>query len=121
MKKRNPKLYLDDMLNAITKIGDYIENLTYEEFIQNDMAMDAVLRNLEVFGEAAKGIPEDIKEKYPDIPWRRITGLRNIVIHEYFGVDLENIWKIITENIPEVKPPIMKLSQELERGEDESS
>jgi len=116
MKKRDPKLYLDDMLTAINRIGAYIEDLTYKKFIQNDMVIDAVLRNLEVFGEAAKGIPDNIKENYPDIPWRRITGLRNIVIHEYFGVDLENIWKIITENIPEVKPSILKLSQEHSRS-----
>jgi len=92
MKKRPYKLYISDMLDAIDRIEDYISGLDYDDFIQNNMVRDAVLRNLEVIGEAAKNIPDELKEEYSDIPWRRIVGLRNIVIHEYFGVDLENIW-----------------------------
>ena len=115
MKKRAPNLYVHDMLDVINKIEKYIDNLTYEDFTQQGMLIDAILRNLEVFGEAAKGIPDNIKEEYPDIPWKRIIGLRNIVIHGYFGVDLENIWEIISKNIPEVKPAVVKLSQEIEK------
>jgi len=112
MKERTYTLYLNDILDAMTKIESYIKGLYYEEFIHNDMVKDAVLRNLEIIGEAAKNIPEDVREIYSDIPWKRIVGLRNIVIHEYFGVDLENIWKIITENIPEVKPTIVEILDE---------
>ena len=109
MKKRTYKPYMSDILDAITKIESYIKGLDFDAFIQNEMIIDAVLRNLEVIGEAAKNIPEDIRERYSKIPWKRIVGLRNIVIHGYFGVDLENIWKIITENIPEVKPTIIEI------------
>ena len=114
MKKRTYKLYVNDILESIKKIENYIANLSYEDFVQDDLVRDAVLRNLEVIGEATKNIPDNIREKYPLIPWRRIIGLRNIVIHEYFGVDFENIWRIITKNIPEVKPSIEKILEIIE-------
>ncbi len=112
MRGRSYPLYFGDITTAITKIERYISDLDFDSFTQNDMAIDAVLRNLEIIGEAAKNIPAGIKERYPTIPWKRMVGLRNIVIHGYFGVDLDNIWKIITENIPEVKPMIVKILDE---------
>jgi uncharacterized protein with HEPN domain len=112
MKKRSCKLYLNDMLEAINKIETYINELEYNDFINDDMVMDAVIRNLEVFGEAARNIPDEVKEKYGNIPWKRIIGLRNIVIHGYFGVDYENVWRIVTENIPKVKPFIEEILAE---------
>lgn len=96
-------------MEAMNKIESYIAGVEFDSFIQDKMRVDAVLRNIEIIGEAAKNIPNHIRKKHPGIPWRRIVGLRNIVIHEYFGVDLENIWKIITENIPEVKPAFIKM------------
>ncbi|UCG70087.1 MAG: DUF86 domain-containing protein [Thermoplasmata archaeon] len=114
MNKRNNRLYVKDILESIKRIENYISDQSYDEFIKNDMIRDAVLRNLEVIGEAAKNIPDAIREKYPDVPWKRIIGLRNIVIHEYFGVDFENIWKIIKENIPEIKPFIEKIHEKME-------
>ncbi len=111
-EKRSYKLFISDIMDAITKIENYIEDLDYDSFAQSNMVIDAVVRNLEIIGEAARNIPNDAKERYPDIPWKRMVGLRNIVIHEYFGVDLDNVWKIIKENIPEVKPDIMKILDE---------
>ena len=81
------------------------------------MVIDAVIRNLEIIGEAIKNIPDDVKEKYPSVPWKRMVGLRNIITHAYFGIDLENIWKIITQNISEVKPDIIKILDELKDKE----
>jgi uncharacterized protein with HEPN domain len=104
VSERSNRLYVNDILESIKRIEDYTANLSYDDFIKNDLVKDAVLRNLEVIGEAAKSIPDEVREEYTDVPWKRIIGLRNIVIHEYFGVDFENIWKIIKENIPEVKP-----------------
>lgn len=106
MKKKDYKLFVEDILMAMNKIERYIKGLTYETFVENDMAIDAVIRNLEIIGEASKNLPEEVKVKYPDIPWKRMVGLRNIAIHEYFGVDLEIIWEIITRNLPETKPKI---------------
>jgi uncharacterized protein with HEPN domain len=92
----------------------FTAGMDYSDFSRNEMVIDAVLRNIEVIGEAAKNIPDDIKDKYTEIPWKRIIGLRNIVIHEYHGVDLENIWKIVNENIPSVRPVFEKIREEVE-------
>ncbi len=111
MKRRNHKLLVEDIVDAMDKIERYIKDLTYETFVKNDMAMDAVVRNLEIIGEASKNLPEDVRAKYPDIPWKRMIGLRNIAVHEYFGVDLSIIWEIITKNLPETKPNIEVMLQ----------
>jgi len=113
VKRRDCKMYIEDILSAINRIEKYINGLEYEEFIQNDMAVDAVIRNLEIIGEASKNVPENARSQYPNVPWKRMIGLRNIVIHEYFGVDLSIVWRIITKNIPEVKPLIEKILNDL--------
>ena len=110
---RNDKLYLKDILKAINKIDQYTENLSKEEFKEKEMIADAVLRNIEIIGEAANQLSERIYEKYDEIPWSRMIGLRNIVTHKYFGVDLNIIWEITTVNIPQVKPEIQKILKEI--------
>jgi len=109
MNDKYHEIHLKDMVEAITRIESYISDLDYEAFTQDNLVIDAVLRNLEILGEAAGNIPKDIKREYDHIPWRRIAGLGGIVIHEYFGVDLENIWKIITEDIAYIKPSLVKI------------
>lgn len=98
----------------MNRIQRYTTGLEYEGFTKEDMVTDAVIRNLEIIGEASKNIPEDVRARYSDIPWGRMAGLRNVVIHSYFGVDLSIIWEIITRNIPEVKPLIEKTLKEIE-------
>ncbi len=83
--------------------------MNYETFSENKLVVDAVVRNLEIIGEASKNMPLEIRKLYPEIPWSRMLGLRNIAIHEYFGVDLSIIWQIVTKNIPETKPKIEKM------------
>ncbi len=80
--------------------------MTYEDFENDERTVDAVIRNLEIIGEAARNIPLELRDKYSDIPWRRIVGLRNVVIHDYFGVDLEIIWEIITKDLLDLKEKI---------------
>lgn len=106
MKSREYKLFIEDILESIEKIQRYIKNLDYKKFKDNELVADAVIRNLEIIGEASKNIPDNIRAKYPNVPWRRMIGLRNITAHEYFGVDLNIIWEIITANLPETKPKI---------------
>ncbi|WP_407283211.1 DUF86 domain-containing protein [Methanolobus sp. WCC1] len=100
---RDYYVFFDDMLLAIDKIERYVSSLSYDSFSEDEMRIDAVLRNLEVIGEAAGNVPIDIREKYPQIQWKKIVGLRNIIIHEYFGVDLEIVWDIIANNLDELK------------------
>lgn len=109
MTKRNYKMFIEDILGSIKKIESYIKGLSYEQFIKEGMMVDAVIRNLEIIGEAAKNIPDKTREENPEIPWNKMIGLRNIATHAYFGVDLEIIWKIITENLPKTKNQIRKM------------
>lgn len=107
MSKREPKIFLEDILISIEKIERYTKDIkSVDDFANNEMVVDAVLRNLEIIGEAAKNLPKVIYERYTDIPWKNIIGLRNIVIHGYFIVDLEIIWKIIKEQLPTLKNKI---------------
>lgn len=103
MSKRDYKLLLQDILDSIIKIEKYIEGLTYEDYCSKDIVIDAVIRNLEVIGEASTHIPSEIKNKSPDIPWAKMKSMRNIMIHEYFGIDQETIWKTITESLLDLK------------------
>ena len=96
---RNYVLFLEDMIESMDKIQEYIGDLSYEEFSTKNIVIDAVVRNLEVMGEAAKNVPASIRENYTHIPWRQMAGLRNILIHEYFGVDLSIVWTIATKDM----------------------
>ncbi|WP_456418414.1 HepT-like ribonuclease domain-containing protein [Methanocaldococcus infernus] len=113
MSKRDAKAFLWDILKSIEKIEKWSKNIEFDEFIKNDLLQDAIVRNLEIIGEASKYIPEDIKNKYPQIPWKRIVGFRNIVIHKYFGIDYEIVWFIIKNELPTFKTTIEKILKEL--------
>ncbi len=97
---RDYRLYLKDMQHACRKVLKYVRARTPKQLLANEKTYDAVLRNLEVIGEAAKHIPDDVRRKYPLVEWRKIAGLRDIVIHEYFGIDNEIIWDVVKNEIP---------------------
>lgn len=98
-EEKRIKLYLE----ALEKIAKYSENLTKSKFKEQDMVIDAILRNIEVFGEVSRKLPDKFKDQHNYIPWRKIIGLRNIVLHEYSNVDLDIIWDVIKKNIPKTK------------------
>ena len=100
MSEREIKNLLEDIYDAIKKIISYTKGMSYEDFIRDDKTVDAVVRNFEIIGEASNRIPDDFKTEHPEIEWRRIVGFRNRIIHEYFGIDYENLWRIKNENIP---------------------
>jgi|CZCB01.1.fsa_nt_gi uncharacterized protein with HEPN domain len=113
MINRNYIMYLEDIIHCIEKIEQYTEKLSYEEFTKNSLVIDAVIRNLEVIGEATRNVPEEITQHYPDVPWKSMIGLRNILIHEYFGVDLEIVWEIIKYDLPNTKPLVSHVLEKL--------
>ena len=109
MSKRDSALYLQDILTATEKIEEYIQGLSAQEFNKDWKTIDAVIRNLEIIGEAARNMPEEIISGHPEIPWGKMVSMRNKVMHEYFGVDEDILWKTVTEDIPEVKKQIKGL------------
>ncbi|MCD6268491.1 MAG: DUF86 domain-containing protein [Thermotogaceae bacterium] len=113
MSKRSVKCYLQDILDAIEKIKKYTAKVDYEMFSKNQMMIDAVLMNIAIIGESVKKIPEDVKERYPDIPWKDIAGMRDKVIHDYFGVDVNIVWETIRKNVPELEQKIKVMLKEL--------
>lgn len=102
MSKREIQLLLEDILEATQKILSYTSGMRFDDFISDDKTIDAVVRNFEIIGEAANRVPEEFKSDHPEIEWRRMTGLRNRIIHEYFGVNYATVWKVKEENIPEL-------------------
>lgn len=119
MRARSARLFVVDMLRAIDKIARYTKGMDVASFSADEVIVDAVLRNLMVLGEAARSVPPEVRDAHPEIPWSRMVGLRNIVAHVYFGVDLENVWKIVLENVPAIRPAVAGLLEELERAEGE--
>jgi len=112
--KRKIGDYVEDIISAMDKSIDFVKNISYEEFTRDDKTVFAVVRALEIIGEAAKKIPDDIRKNYPEIPWKDITGMRDKVIHEYFGVKLSIVWRTIKEEIPPLKPIFEKILRDLE-------
>mgnify|MGYP002624423018 CR=1 FL=1 len=104
--KFGDKIRLQHVLDAIETIEDYISSADFEAFSENSMMRDACIRQLQVIGESCKNVHAELREKYPDVPWRQIVGLRNIVIHEYFGVDEKVIWEVIQQDLPVFKQQV---------------
>jgi len=103
---RDYKVYLDDILLAISKIREYTAGLSSSEFAGDAKTVDAVERNLEVIGEAAKAVPEAIRSQHPEVDWTKLVGLRNILIHQYFGIDAELTWDIVQNKLPTLEAQI---------------
>ena len=99
---RDYRLYLDDILEACRKVEGYLQGVFRDQFDGDSMRIDAVLHNLHIIGEAVKGIPDEIREEHPEIEWRKIAGLRDIVAHHYFGIDLDIIWDVTQNKLPEL-------------------
>jgi uncharacterized protein with HEPN domain len=113
MSVRSGRQYLEDIVEAIEIIETYTAGLDGIAFAKNRMVVDAVIRNLEIIGEAAKNVPEEIQSNNPEISWKQMTALRNRIIHAYFGIDTEILWDIISKNLPETKTKINAALQNL--------
>ncbi|MDD2815800.1 MAG: DUF86 domain-containing protein [Thiotrichaceae bacterium] len=110
MSKREPTLLLNDITNSIQKIQSYTQGMLFDEFIQDDKTTDAVIRNFEVIGEASNQLPAIFCEQHPQIAWRRMADFRNVLIHKYFGVDLQLVWEIIQYDLPELRKRLESLN-----------
>ena len=112
MKSREFIDYLRDIIDAVGKIEKFTEGMDSEGFCADDKTAYAVIRALEIIGEATKKVPQNIKESYPQVPWREMAGIRDKLIHDYFGVNLEVIWRTVQEDLPALKPRILQILQE---------
>lgn len=116
--KKDPLVFIEHILESIETIEEYTKGITKEEFINSKKTQDAIIRRIEIIGEAAKNVPEDVKKNFPNIPWKRISGMRDILIHGYFGVDLGLTWKVASEEIRDLRKKVMKVKKDLEKAQD---
>lgn len=105
--------YINDILSSIEEIEGFVKGFTFDKFVKDKKTINAVIRSLEVIGEASKKIPNVIRKKYPDIPWKKMAGMRDKLIHEYFGIDHEIIWEVATNEIKTLKYLLQDLRKEL--------
>jgi uncharacterized protein with HEPN domain len=103
---------ITDILQCIAKIGRFTKGYSFDEFQGDEKTIDSVLRNLEIIGEAARHVPTEIRARYPELPWAEMLTMRNIVIHEYHGVNLSIIWQTVKEDLPELVSPLKRMLQE---------
>ena len=103
------RIRITDILDCIARIERYTRGFAFEDFRADNKTVDSVLRNLEIIGEAARYVPQEIQTRYPQIPWKEMQAIRNIVIHEYHGVNLEIIWQTVQENLPPIVPLLQQI------------
>jgi uncharacterized protein with HEPN domain len=106
---KNHNLYLNDILTAIDRIEEFVAGMDFKAFQDDDKTASAVIRKFEIIGEAAKQIPDEIRNSYAQIPWKEMAGMRDKLIHFYFGIDYHLVWKTIKERLPAIKPDIQKI------------
>jgi uncharacterized protein with HEPN domain len=112
---RDVRLYLNDIIQAMESIERFVTGMCLEDLMRDDKTASAVILKLEIIGEATKHIPLHIKEKYPGIPWKEIAGMRDRLIHAYFGIDYRLVWDAIELDIPDIKPKLLEIIAELEK------
>jgi uncharacterized protein with HEPN domain len=111
--KKDMMVYLDDIIASMNHIGEYIKEITFRDFENSIEKQDSILRRFEIIGEASSRLTIEFKTKYPDIPWKQMIGLRNIIIHDYSSVNLTEVWTIITKHLPKTLIQLDKLKKQL--------
>ena len=110
--KRDLNLFIHDILERLEKIENFMRGIPKKDFLKNEEKQSAVIREIEVVGEAVKNLPESFRKKFPEISWNKIAGMRDIVIHSYFKVDLDAVWNVVQEDLPDLKNKIEKIIKE---------
>ena len=111
---RNYRLYLKDILEAMVAAQSFVEGMGFDAFVADDKTASAVVRKLEIIGEATKNVPDPIRQKYPHVPWRDMAGMRDRIIHAYFDVNYSIVWNILKNRIPTLQPIIAQILEEIE-------
>lgn len=115
--KREIRDYLKDIIDAMDNAISFVYGMEYEDFVKDLKTVYAVVRSLEIIGEASKKIPKSLREKYPQIPWSKMAGMRDILIHEYFGIAHERLWETVKRDIPKVKPLVEEILKGVHKDE----
>ena len=113
MMSREYSDYIEDILDAMDKATSFIEGMSYDEFKSDDKSIFAVIRAIEIIGEATKHIPDDARQKYSEIPWKDMAGMRDVLIHDYIGVDVETVWLTVNNNLRQIRPLIEIMSKDI--------
>ncbi|MEA1993647.1 MAG: DUF86 domain-containing protein [Euryarchaeota archaeon] len=113
--KKDDSVYLRHILDAITKIEEYTQGIKYKEFMEDNLIQDGVIRQIEIIGEATKRLSKEIRKRHPEIPWRDMTGMRDKLIHNYLGVDIDAVWDTVERDIPSLKTELRNLIKKEEK------
>jgi len=107
--------YIEDIIDAMDDAMSFVEGMKYEDLVKDRKTIYAVVRALEIIGEAVKRIPDGVRDRYPQIPWKDMAGMRDKLIHEYFGVNIKRVWKTVKEDIPNLKPLFEKILKDFQK------
>lgn len=113
--KRDYRLFVEDILDCIEKIEEFVADMNFDEFVHDDKTSSAVMRKLGIIGEATKNLPGDIRRKYKGLPWREMARMRDKITHGYFGINYRIVWNVIKERLPEIKPTIRQILEDMKK------